>query len=60
MPKRFSEKERHLMPEADKSTEGHEVQGMLGEKRPDKTTEVYIPDYVMYDFGSPERTDGSE
>ena len=60
MPKRLSEKEEHRMAEADNSTEGHKLKDNAGKKRPYEVAEVYIPDYVMYDFGVPERTDGSE
>jgi hypothetical protein len=36
------------------------TQGMPGKENPELTDEVYIPDYVMYDFGIPEipRTEG--
>jgi hypothetical protein len=44
----------------DKLVAQPESQGMPGKENPELTDEVYIPDYVMYDFGTPEapRTEG--
>jgi hypothetical protein len=48
-----------MLPE-DKPVAPPEIQGMTGEENPQMADEVYIPDYVMLDFGTPEapRTEG--
>ena len=33
-----------------------ESKGMPGKENPELTDEVYIPDYVMLDFGTPDAT----
>jgi hypothetical protein len=44
----------------DKPVAQPESQGMPGKENPESMEEVYIPDYVMLDFGTPEapRTEG--
>jgi hypothetical protein len=38
----------------DKSVAQPEFQGKPGKENPELAEEVYIPDYVMLDFGTPE------
>jgi hypothetical protein len=40
----------------DKLVAQPESQGMPGKENPELADEVYIPDYVMLDFGTPEAT----
>ena len=40
----------------DKPVAPPEAQGTPGKANPESADEVYIPDYVMLDFGTPETT----
>ena len=44
------------MLQEDQAVAQPEPQGMPGKERPESADEVYIPDYVMLDFGTPEAT----
>ena len=44
-----------MLPE-DKPVDSPESQGMPGKENPELADEVYIPDYVMLDFGTPTAT----
>jgi hypothetical protein len=40
----------------DKPVAPPESEGMPGKENPELADEVYLPDYVMLDFGTPEAT----
>ena len=44
------------MLQEDKAVAQPEPEGMPGKENPESVDEVYIPDYVMLDFGIPEVT----
>ncbi len=54
------ERNTHPMLQEDKPVAQPEPEKMSGKENPESADEVYIPDYVMLDFGTPEatRTDG--
>jgi hypothetical protein len=47
--------QKPMLPE-DKPVDSPESQGMPGKENPELADEVYIPDYVMLDFGTPKAT----
>ncbi len=46
----------HPMLQEDQAVAQPEPRGMPGKENPEPADEVYIPDYVMLDFGIPEAT----
>ena len=44
------------MLQEDKPVAQPESEGMPGKENPELADEVYIPDYVMLDFGTPDAT----